>query len=62
MTYLIVANRPSPRRKVLWRELFTRAPFLIGLLIGQGHKQVDYSLFGMGMQRDDAERLECGES
>jgi hypothetical protein len=25
----------------LWRELFTRAPFLIGLLIGQSHKQGD---------------------
>jgi hypothetical protein len=25
----------------LWRELFTRARFLIGFLIGQGHKQGD---------------------
>jgi hypothetical protein len=25
----------------LWRELFTRASFLIGFLIGQGHKQGD---------------------
>jgi hypothetical protein len=27
----------------MWRELFTRACFLIGLLIGQGHKQGDYT-------------------
>ena len=27
--------------RVLWRELFTRASFLIGFLTGRGHKQGD---------------------
>src|SRR6266542_2672713 len=58
----ICIDRLANACTVTWRELFTRASFLRGLLIGRGHKQCDYSLFGMGMQRVDAERLECGEA
>jgi hypothetical protein len=36
------------------RELFTRASFLIGLLIGQGHKQGDYSGFQLRVQERGA--------
>jgi len=37
----------------MWRDLFNRAASTAW--------RGDYSLFGMGMQRVDAERMECGE-
>jgi len=40
-------------RQQVWRDLFNRA--------ASAALQRDYSLFGMGMQRVDAERMECGE-
>jgi hypothetical protein len=38
-------------RQQVWRDLFNRAASPAG--------RRDYSLFGMGIQRVDAERLEC---
>jgi len=37
----------------MWREQFTRASFLIGLLIGQSLKQGDYSAFQTSVQDCD---------
>jgi hypothetical protein len=37
----IYLDRIANTRRRLWRELFTRAAFLIGLPIGRGRKQGD---------------------